>query len=125
MKKTVLSCLIILLVAATGCNNPTSAKLEKVSPSGKVKVTVTGTRLTGLEPWKVTILVKAYDFKEGSLTAEIAAKDLTDENVKFSWFEESSADIVFTQSDSKLRTFRLISNANEMQMAEIPADPAP
>jgi hypothetical protein len=122
MKNAILFSLLVLVIGISSCNNPTSARLEKISPSGKVKVTIEGARLTGLEPWKVTIKVKAYDFKEGSLAAEITAKNLTDENVAVSWFEESSADIVFTQSDGKARTFRLIANANEMQMAEVPAE---
>ena len=124
MKNLFLFGLMAMVLVFSSCNNPTEARLEKLSPSGKVKVTIEGKRFTGIEPWKVTIKVKAYDFKEGSLLAEIAAKNLTDENVKVTWFEESSADIVFTQSDDKTRTFRLIANANEMQMAEIPAEAA-
>jgi len=110
-------CLLFL----SSCNYPTKASIEKVSPSGKVKVNIEANRLTGLEPWKVIIKVKAYNFKEGQLSAEIISNELDDKTVVFSWFEESSADIVFNQKDNTKRTFRLLANAQQLQLAEIPS----
>jgi hypothetical protein len=109
------------LLLFTSCNYPTKASIEKVSPSGKVKVNIEANRLTGLEPWKVIIKVKAYNFKEGQLSAEIISNELDDKTVVFNWFEESSADIVFNQKDNTKRTFRLLANAQQLQLAEIPS----
>ncbi|MCS6819349.1 MAG: hypothetical protein RMJ53_08620 [Chitinophagales bacterium] len=110
----------IFLLATSGCNYPTSARIEKISPSGKVKVTIEASRLAGVEPWKVTMKVKAYNFKEGQLTTEITSDYLDEKTVSFNWFEESSADIVFKQKNGTERTFRLISSPRQLQFAEMP-----
>lgn len=117
-----LSFFLIVAALLTSCNYPTQASLERVSPSGKVKVNIEAKRLTGVEPWKVTLKVKAYNFKDGELITEIYSKYLDDKAVTFNWFEESSCDIVFNQSDNTKRTFRLIANAQQMQFAEIPSE---
>jgi hypothetical protein len=123
MKRYILSILTLCcLLFVYSCNYPTQASIEKVSPSGKVKVNIEAKRLTGVEPWKVNIKVKAYNFKEGQLSTEIISNELNDKTVVFNWFEESSADIVFHQRDNSKRTFRLIANAQQLQFAEMPAE---
>jgi hypothetical protein len=109
------------MFSISSCNYPTEAKMERVSPSGKVKVNIEASRIAGIEPWRVNIKVKAYNFKEGQLSTEIMSNYLDEKTVEFNWFEESSGDIVFKQNDNTTRTFRLIANAQQMQFAEIPS----
>ncbi len=116
-----ISSLILVSFFLSSCNYPTEAKMERVSPSGKVKVNIEASRIAGIEPWRVNIKVKAYDFKEGQLSTEIISNYLDEKTVEFNWFEESSGDIIFKQNDNTTRTFRLISNAQQMQFAEIPS----
>lgn len=110
---------ILLLLVLAACNGKTDALLEHTHADGKVKVTVKGERLTSVEPWKVNLTVKAYNFKEGSLIFEIYADDLNNETVSFTWADDTHCDIVFTQRDGVKRTFRLIASPEQMQMAEI------
>ncbi|MBX2903831.1 MAG: hypothetical protein KF872_09770 [Chitinophagales bacterium] len=119
--KTSYFILVALLFSLVACNYPTSATIERVSPSGKVKVSIEASRITGIEPWRVVMKVKAYDFKEGQLATEISAHYLDDKSVKVDWFEESSADVTFTQTDGTTRVFRLIASAQQLQFAEVPA----
>jgi hypothetical protein len=112
---------ILFLLFLAACNGKTSALLEETHDNGKVKITVKGERLTSVEPWKVNLTVKAYNFKEGSLIFEIYAEDLNAETVSFNWLDETNCQIIFTQQDGVKRTFHLIASPNQMQMAEVPA----
>jgi hypothetical protein len=114
---TLITCLILTLLA--GCNGKTSALLESTSANGKAKLTVTGTRTTTVESWKVVMKVKAYNFKEGELKFEIYASDLNNETVLFNWTDENNCDITFKQKDNTERKFHLIASPNQLQMAEV------
>jgi hypothetical protein len=100
------------------CNGKTAAKLENTSPNQKVHTTVTGTRSSSVDPWKVVIDVKAFDFQKGQLKFEIYADDLTDQNVQFSWKDDETCLITFTERDDK-RVFQLLANANQVQLGQI------
>ncbi len=112
---------ILLFLVLAACNGKTDALLEHTHADGKVKVAVKGERLTSVEPWKVNLSVKAYNFKEGSLIFEIYADDLNNETVAFTWADDTHCDIIFTQQDGVERTFRLIASPEQMQIAEVPA----
>lgn len=120
MMKPYLNLGLILLFLFSACNYPTAASMERISPSGKVKVDIEANRTLTTDPWKVVIKIKAYSFKEGQLTTEIVAKNIDNKTVNFNWFEESSADITFTQSDGSSKIFRLISNEEQLQFAQVP-----
>lgn len=117
--KTLHSFPILFLLFLAACNGKTEALLEHTHDNGKVKVTIKGKRVSSVEPWKVDMAVKAYNFKEGNLIFEIYAEDLNSENVSFTWADDSRCDIVFTQQDGAKRTFRLLASPQQMQMAEI------
>lgn len=106
-------------VSMTSCNGKTSAVIESKSPNEKVKVRVEGTRGIPFDPFKTVISVKAYEFKEGKLTFEIMASDLNSENVKFDWVDDSNCTISIEESDKNVRSFQLIANENQVQLAEI------
>jgi hypothetical protein len=113
-----LSLTCILLFAS--CNGKKEATVNNISPDKHVHITVSGTRPSALDAWKVNIAVKAYDFKEGKLEFEIYADDLSDANVKFDWNDERNCIISITQRDGEQRRFHLIADANHVQLAEIP-----
>lgn len=121
--KTIYLILIALLATTVACNSITSVPLEKTSSSGKVKVTIESERLTSVDPWKVAIKIKAYDFEEGQLATEVMSREISDKTVKFDWVDESSAYIVFTQTDGTTKVFELIASAQQLQFAQIPALP--
>ncbi|HWB63454.1 MAG TPA: hypothetical protein VG603_08090, partial [Chitinophagales bacterium] len=85
----------------------------------KVHITITGTRPTAVDAWKVLIAVKAYDFKEGRLQFEIYADDLTEQNVKFDWKDDRHCLITITQREGKPRSFQLIADSQQVQLGEI------
>ena len=111
--------LMFILFAVSSCNSKTAAAVESASPNGKVKVRVEGKRGLPLDPFKTEISVKAYEFKEGKLMFEIMAGDLNQENVKFDWEDDNNCAISIEESDKNVRSFKLIADENQVQLAEI------
>ncbi len=112
----VVSFCMFLLVS---CGGKTETSLKKVSPNGKVNITIEAKRSSAIESWKVDLKVKAYSFKEGKLAFEIYAKDLTDENVSFDWKDDTHCTIIFKQQDNTERKFELIASSEQLQLAEM------
>ena len=117
---TKMNCAVFfLLLILVSCGGKTETSLKKVSPNGKVNITVEAKRATAIESWKVDLKVKAYSFREGKLAFEIYAKDLTDENVSFDWKDDTHCTIIFKQQDNTERKFELIASAEQLQLAEM------
>lgn len=120
MRTSLLSIVITIAVLAASCGEGGVTYITSKSPNGNTTVTVNASRANSLDPWKINLQVKAYDFKEGSLKFEIYAGDLKqDENVKFDWQDENNCVITFTQSDDVKRSFRLIATSDNVQLAEM------
>ena len=109
---------VICVLVLTACQ-PKTVTITDVSPNKKVSTTVTANRSASMEPWKVQINVKAYDFKQGSLEFEIESGDINDKTVKFDWKDDHNCLISFDQPDGKPRTFQLIADENQVQLAEV------
>ena len=118
MKNSIYS-FIIGLLFLTSCGGKTETSLKKTSPNGKVNITIDAKRAAAIESWKVDLKVKAYSFKEGKLSFEIYAKDLTDETVSFDWKDDTHCTIIFKQQDNTERKFELIASAEQLQLAEM------
>ena len=115
------TCLLLFFVAVlTSCNGgKTETALYHTSPNGKVKINIEATRTTGIESWKTEMKVKAYNFEEGKLAFEIYAKDLTNENVTFTWKDDTHCIITFTQQDNTEVKFELIASSVQLHMGAI------
>lgn len=111
--------IICLLTVLTACNAKTDALIEHTSPNGKAKLTITANRPSAMDEWKVTMKVKAYDFKEGQLAFRAMAEDISNETVKFEWVDDNNCLITFTLRDDTQRKFQLIASPSQVQMAEI------
>jgi hypothetical protein len=109
---------LICMLVLTACQ-PKTVTINDESPNKKVNITVTANRTASLEPWKVQINVKAYDFKPGSLEFEIESGDINDKTVKFDWKDDRNCVISIDQPDGKPRSFQLIADAGQVQLAEI------
>lgn len=111
---------LLLLITLQACEGGGVTYITDKSPAGHTTITVNASRAVAMEPWKINLQVKAYDFKEGSLKFEIYAGELKqDENVKFDWKDENNCIISFTQSDDVVRQFQLIATPDRVQLAEI------
>jgi hypothetical protein len=119
MKTTTQLFAIILLMFAASCGNTGKVTIENTSANQQVKVVLNAERLSALDPYKVNLNVKAYDFKEGQLQFEIMASSLDTSNVKFNWTDDNNCLITITERDGKPRSFQLIADANQVQLAEI------
>jgi hypothetical protein len=119
MKYSVPVLLIIIALTTFSCNDKTSASIENTSPNGQVKVKVQGQRSNVLDAFKTEISVTAYDFKEGKLIFNIMAGDLNAENVKFNWQDDNNCIITIEERDKHVRSFKLIANEMQVQLAEI------
>ena len=113
---TILSAICVFLL--TACQTQ-STTITDVSPNKKVNITIKANRTASLDPWKVEMDVKAYDFKEGHLAFEIQTGEVTDKTVKFDWKDDRNCIISMNQADGKPRTFQLIADANQVQLGEV------
>ncbi len=113
--------IIVISIALVlfSCSSKRTAQIESTSANGKVKVKIEGKRSIPFDPFKTEITVKAYNFKEGKLLFEITASDLNEQNVKFNWEDETNCVITIEESDKHIRSFKLIANESQMQLAEI------
>ena len=117
MKNTLAILSIIATLLFTSCQTK-NVTITNVSPNGKVKTTIKGSH-QGISPWKVELDVKAYEFKEGHLAFEVETGDVSDKTVKFDWKDDINCIISFDEPDGKPRTFQLIADASQVQLAEV------
>jgi hypothetical protein len=108
----------ICIFMLTACQ-PKTVTINDISPNKRVNIVVNAKRIASTEPWKVQIEVKAYDFKKGSLAFEIESGDINDKTVKFDWKDDRNCVISIDQPDGKPRSFQLIADASQVQLAEI------
>ena len=119
MKKSLAIFSIICVFLLVACQ-PKTASVTNVSPNKKVNITVTANKVgSRLGPWKVQLDVKAYEFKQGALAFELESGDVNDKTVKFDWKDDRNCMISFDQPDGKPRTFQLIADENQVQLAEV------
>ena len=112
---TLLSVIVALLLTSCQTKNVT---IDNISPNQKVKTTVRASH-QGIGTWKVELSVKAYNFKEGHLAFELETTDISDKTVKFDWKDDRNCTISFDEPDGKPRTFQLIADASQIQLAEV------
>ncbi len=119
MQKLLSIIFLTVIISLTSCNGKTSAVVENTSANCKVKVKISANRSNVFDPFKTEITVKAYDFKEGKLIFEVTADDLNNQNVKFNWTDDSNCIITIEENDKHVRSFQLIANESQVQLAEI------
>lgn len=110
---------IVLLIALSACKLNQSKTIEEDSPNKEVHITLSATKTMIGEPWECQLKVKAYSFEEGVLKFEISADELSSENVHFNWEPNGNCKIEIVQRDKDIRTFKLIANEQELQLAEV------
>ncbi len=119
MKNSLIFISMVCILLLTACQ-PKAVVLTNESSNKKVKITVKANREgSSLGPWKVQLDVKAYEFKQGALAFEIESGDISDKTVKFDWKDDHNCLISFDQPDGKPRTFQLIADENQVQLAEV------
>jgi hypothetical protein len=119
MKPVIAIFFTIIALMLASCGGKTSASLSATSSNQKVKVSISGSRSNTVDPFKVILTVKAYDFKDGRLEFEIYADDLNDQNVKFNWQDDRNCLITFKQQDGVERKFQVIADDTQVQVAEV------
>lgn len=118
MPKSLISLSVICFLLLTSCQSKTSTVTD-VSPNKKVNVTIKASRPTTLGTWAVELDVKAFDFKQGHLSFELEASDVSDKTVKFDWKDDRNCVISLEQRDGQPRTFQLIADENQVQLGEV------
>jgi hypothetical protein len=111
---------VVLLLGVVACSeSQTHAQIEHHSPNNKVTVKISGSRLASVEPWKVDMKVKAYQFKEGSLSFEIYSGVLDSSTVFFDWKDDDHCEITFKQSDGLDKRFSVIASPTQLDVSGI------
>lgn len=112
--------LIVLLssFALTSCDQKKTANLQKTFQQGMVEVTIDGKRANVLSPFVTVIRVKAYGQKGESGEFELYTDDLSDENVAFSWTDDATCRITFTERDGAKKGFTLTASPGELALIQ-------
>jgi len=110
--------LVIIVAAFTACGGNKSELIKNISPNKKVEIKISGERFSSIEPWKVELIVKAYNFKEGKLAFEVYADGLNTETIKFNWLDDENCSIAFTESDGKERIFKLHVTSQQLDLSQ-------
>jgi hypothetical protein len=121
MKKTLncsLTISILLLILMLHSCGPRQAKYSSDCSGKPLHIEISGSRFSGLEPFKASLKVKAYQWEEGSLVFDFYARDINKESVKIDCLEDG-AEIRLIQRDGTERKFRLIATPEQLQMAEV------
>ena len=76
-----------------------SDKLNQIKISGK--------RATSFDPFQANITINGFG-QSDTLITEIFAKDLNKETVSFTWADNNTCSVVFTQQDDSKRTMYIL-----------------
>ncbi len=106
MKKITLLFVSLLVLVFTSCEKIQSQPLVSQSPGGKLEITVSASRYSSLDPWVVAINISKTGEKKSdyTVTQEVMAESITDENVNFNWLKASKCNITITQADGDVVT---------------------
>jgi hypothetical protein len=89
-----------LLLACGGVNKTKEVISESSDKANQIKIS--GSRGTSLDPFQTSIIINGYD-QSDTLMTEIYARDLTKENVLFTWSDNSKCRLTFVQQDDSKR----------------------
>lgn len=98
---------VTILLFLVSCGQPKDVTFIRKSPDGSCTITITGRKASSLDPYQVSLGVRAGDIPEGSLNFEIYADQLDDSNIRIDWSDQQHAIITFTQRDGEPRVFTL------------------
>ena len=118
MNKALIAFSLFCVLILSSCGSST-VNIADVSPNKKVNITVKAKRPSPMGTWAVELDVKAYDFKQGHLSFEVEATEMSDKTVKFDWQDDTHCLISFTLPDNTKRRFQLIADENQVQLAEV------
>ena len=107
--------LILFLISCTS----KSLQLEKKFKDDQVVIAINASKNSSMNPWKVTIKVKAYKLQEGSLMFEHQKANLNSNDITFNWVSETECIIGFPYEDGKIRKFQLDVSPDNYQLLEI------
>jgi len=116
--------LLLLLVAflssfaLTSCDQKKTAGLQKTFQQGMVEVTVDGKRANVLSPFITVIRVKAYGQSGESGEFELYVNDLSDENIAFTWSDDATCLITFTERDGAKKGFTLTASPGVLALTQ-------
>ena len=97
----------ITLLLLFSCNQKKSAMMHQTFQDGMVDITVKAERGSALSPFTTTIFVKAYGQEGESGSFALYVDDLNEENVAFTWTDDATCVLDFTQRDGVKKTFTL------------------
>ncbi|MCP4522245.1 MAG: hypothetical protein GY827_11240 [Cytophagales bacterium] len=100
MKLKIVFITLIGLLFLTGCKNETSEILTSSSADGQITVTVQGSRMVALDPWKADITMTVKE-KTQTASIEVQADELSEKNVKFTWKSKNECIVTFTLRDGQ------------------------
>ncbi len=107
-----------LIIGFTSCKSK-SIHLDRSYKEEKVTITIDAVKATSMDPWKIDLKAKVYDFNQGSLSFEQQVSELKAEDIKIDWIDDNTCIISFPYDDGKFRKFQLIATPTNFKMEEI------
>jgi len=105
MKNLITSAFIIMALSfLTSCSKKESEQIISQSPNQKIEILVKATTYSMFDPWSVSISVRQVGHERlvASVTQEIMSKEITQENVKFEWVNDTQCKLRITQTDGSI-----------------------
>ena len=115
MKHLLIKCTLILVLASCGSKN---VELNSKDPQSDAHITITGEKVSSVDPYKVNILVESQNKKE-SVGTEIFSSTLDSTNVNFEWQQPGVCLITFSQQDNSTRKILAVALENKIGLKEI------
>lgn len=84
----------------TSCQKEETKVLSSTSSDGKMIVSVSGERMTKMDPYTVSITM-THDGQDMTATTEVYADKIDESNTDFSWKDDRHCLVTFTHRDGK------------------------
>ena len=101
--KTVYALMFVLIAGLVSCSSETSAPIESFSADKAMKVSVTGSRSSSLDPWMLDIEL-THAGVSSKVQQEFYANEVSEKNVVFQWESNTMCLIRLTQRDGVVIT---------------------
>jgi hypothetical protein len=107
MKKVSVYFLYMLFASIMlSCGSKKTEEVTSESSDKQNKIKIWGNRGTSFDPFQASIVVNGYS-QSDTLMTEIYAKELNNETISFSWADNNSCTITFTQQDDSKRNMNV------------------
>ena len=99
-------CLLLACIMFS-CGVTQTQELISESSDKSNQIKISGKRATSFDPFQTSIIINGYG-QSDTLITEIFANDLNKKTIAFSWADNNTCTVVFTQQDDSKRNMNIL-----------------